>query len=231
MKVEKAQRRILRAIFFRRKFDSLNNIWYEHKIQTVFEMYISELIKEMFKQIRLESPVQFFTPYACKESHLPTRGSSRNNSPSKYYRTVVKRKCLENSFRKIYNYLLNLDLIPQNLLKMTKSEMKSYVDIVSLLYVRDNREVFSLFFLSIGIYIRYENDLAKILDLFSVKNKFLGFSLFIHLSGSKGRDLTSSLLFSCPDWIRCSYIHIKIIFSFMYLVYPIKLTVLFCSKR
>ena len=191
--------------------------------------YISEWIKEMFKQIRLESPVQFFTPYACKESHLPTRGSSRNNIFSKFYRTVVKRKCLENSFRKIYNYLLNLDLIPQNLLKMTKSEMKSYDDSVSLLYVRDNREVFSLFFLSIGIYIRYENDLAKILDLFSVKNKFLGFSLFIHLSGSKGRDLTSSLLFSCPDWIRCSYIHIKIIFIFMYLVYPIKLTVLFLT--
>ena len=132
--------------FFRRKFDSLNIIWYEHKIQTVFEMYISELIKEMFKQIKLESPVQFFTPYICKDSHLPTRGSSRNTIPSKYYRTVVKRKCLENSFRKIYNYLVNLDLIPQNVLKMTKSEMKSYVDSVSPLYVRDNREVLSLFF-------------------------------------------------------------------------------------
>ena len=61
-------------------------------------------------------------------------------------RLFKKSKCLENSFRKNYNYLLNLDLIPQNLLKMTKSEMKSYVDSVSLLYVRDNREVFSLFF-------------------------------------------------------------------------------------
>ena len=131
----------LEPFFSWRKFDSLNNIWYEHKIQTVFEMYISEFIKEMFKQVRLESPVQFFTPYTCKESHLPTRGSSRNNIPSKDYRTVVKRKCLENSFRKFYNYLLNLDLIPQNVLKMTKSEMKSYVDSVGLLYVRDNREV------------------------------------------------------------------------------------------
>ena len=119
MKNENAQRRILRAIFFRQNFDSLDNIWYEHKIQTVFEMYISELIKGMFKQIRLESPVLFFTPHTYKESHLPTRGSSRKKIPSNYYRTVVKRKCLENSFRKIYNYLLNLDLIPQNLLKMT----------------------------------------------------------------------------------------------------------------
>ena len=48
---------------------------------------------------------------------------------------------------------------------MTKSEMKSYVDSVSLLYVRDNREVLSLFCL---VYIRYENDYAKILELFYV---------------------------------------------------------------
>ena len=147
MKVESAHRIFLRVLFFRRKFDSLNNIWYKHKIQTVFEMYISESIKEMLKQIRLESPVQFFTPHTCKESHLPTRGRSRNHIiPSKYYRTVVNRKCFENSFQKIYNYLLNLDLIPQNLLRITKSEMKSYVDSVSLLYVCDNIEVLSLFF-------------------------------------------------------------------------------------
>ena len=113
-------------------------------------MYISELFKEMFKQIRSESLVQFFTPYTCKESYLPTRGSSRNNIPSKNCRTVVKRKCLENSFPKIYNYLLNLDLTPQCLLKITKSEMKSYVDSISLLYVRDNREVLSLFFFEYG---------------------------------------------------------------------------------
>ena len=146
MKVENAQRRILRATFFRRKFDSLNNTWYKHKNQTVSEMFISELIKEMFKQIRLEFPVQCFTPYSCKKSHFPNYGSSRTNNPSKYYRTVVKRKCLENSFQKGYNYMLNLDLVPQNFLKMTKSEMKSYVDSVSLIYVRDNREVLSWFF-------------------------------------------------------------------------------------
>ena len=116
-------------------------------------MYISQLINEMFKQIRLESPVHFFTPHTCKESHLPTRGSSRNNIPSKYYRTVVKRKCLENSYWKIHNYLLNLDFIPQNLLKLTKSVMKSSVDSVSLFYVRDNRVVSSWFFKYGNIYI------------------------------------------------------------------------------
>ena len=80
--------------------------------------------------------------------------------------------------------------------------------------------------------IRYENDHAKIFELFCAETKqlLLGVFLFIHLSGSEGRDLTSSVLFSCPDWILSSYIHIKVIFIFMYLVYPIKSTVLlFCT--
>ena len=69
----------------------------------------------------------------------------------------------------MYNYLLNLDLIPQSLLKMTKSEMKSYVDSVSLLYVRDNREALSLFFWVWEYIFDFANDHAKIFELFSVK--------------------------------------------------------------
>ena len=131
MKVENTQRRLLRAIFSRRKFISSNNIWYEHKIQTVFETYISE---------------QCFTPYTCKGSHLPTRGAQETIFP----RNIIGQSSSVNvskTFRKFHNYLLSLNLIPQILLKMTKSEMKSYVDSVRLLlYVRDNREVLSLFF-------------------------------------------------------------------------------------
>ena len=90
-KKRKLKRIILRAVYSRRKLDSLNHIWYQQKIPIVFEMYVSELIKKMFNQIRLDSPVQFFLPHTSKVSHLLTCGSSRNNIPSKCYRTVVKR--------------------------------------------------------------------------------------------------------------------------------------------
>ena len=87
--------------------------------------------------------------------------------------------------------------MPQNLLKMTKSKMKSYVDSVSLLYVRDNREVLSLFFfVSEYVYIRYENDHAKIFELFSVKKTIASRVLFIHpLIGFKGQRLDEQSAF------------------------------------
>ena len=56
-------------------------------------MYISDLIKEMFKQTRLESAVQFFILPTSKESRLPTRGRSRNIFLEEIiFRRVVKRK-------------------------------------------------------------------------------------------------------------------------------------------
>ena len=106
-----------------------NNIWSEHKIQTILNV-LSDLIHEVLKQIILESLVQFFTSRKCKECPLPTRGLPRSTVLSEYCTTVVK--------------LLNLYLILQNL-KMTKTEVKSIVDIISLLYV-DNKTVLSLAF-------------------------------------------------------------------------------------
>ena len=38
-KIENAQRRILRATFFKKKFESLRNILFDNKIFTVFELY------------------------------------------------------------------------------------------------------------------------------------------------------------------------------------------------
>ena len=47
-KIENAQRRILRAIFFKKKFDSLRDILLDNKIFTVYELYTLEIVKELF---------------------------------------------------------------------------------------------------------------------------------------------------------------------------------------
>ena len=54
VKIEKAQRRILRAIFFMQRKDSLSEIFTKKGVLTVFELFLVELTKELFKQIRLE---------------------------------------------------------------------------------------------------------------------------------------------------------------------------------
>ena len=64
--IKNAQRRIFRALFFR-KNPNLQNIIADKKFLTVYEMYISELVVELFRQLRGNSPFDHmkdhFVPY------------------------------------------------------------------------------------------------------------------------------------------------------------------------
>ena len=51
-KIEHAQQRIIRAIFFKKKSDSLQEILQRSKILTVYEIFIVENVKELFRQLR-----------------------------------------------------------------------------------------------------------------------------------------------------------------------------------
>ena len=77
-KIEKAQRRILRAIFFMHRTDSLNEIITKEGVLTVFELFLVELIKELFKQIRLESPSQLLDLGNIPENIHATRFRKNN---------------------------------------------------------------------------------------------------------------------------------------------------------
>ena len=105
----------------------------------------------MFKQIRLESRVQFFTLLTCKESHLTTGGRSKNHFPGnigqrlkcKCLNLQIDQKCLNFLFGKFITVHFGFDTA--KFIEDDKSEIKSIVDSISLLCVRDNRDVSSLF--------------------------------------------------------------------------------------
>ena len=50
-KIEMAQRRIMRAIFFKKKMDSITDVLREKRILTVYELYFAELLKELISPI------------------------------------------------------------------------------------------------------------------------------------------------------------------------------------
>ena len=59
-RIELAQRRIIRAIFFKRKYDSLQEIIHKHRIFTVFELFVVEVFNEVFRQLTSKSPLSCF---------------------------------------------------------------------------------------------------------------------------------------------------------------------------
>ena len=55
-KILLVQKRILRTIFFRRKFDQITEKFSEYNIDTVFELFLDTVFKEVIYQILGKSP-------------------------------------------------------------------------------------------------------------------------------------------------------------------------------
>ena len=143
--LKNAQRRIIRAIFFKQKQHSLTDIIDTYHIHTVFDLYVLEVFKEVFKQIRLESPLHFLQ-VEKEQTKLKNRFSEKGLLPKAYCRTVTKQKSIEYTLRKAYNWLKVHNLIPIDFAKMTKAQIDTHLKQIYTLYIIDGLELRKLFF-------------------------------------------------------------------------------------
>ena len=145
-KIENAQRRIIRAIFFKKRSESISNLLLENKILTVFELYIEELVKELFKQLRNETPQKIFPEKVAEKNKPTTRWSQKGLFSSTYCRTVVKRESQGNTLRKAFNWLKSMNLLPENIESFSKVQLRKYTKHLTDLYIVDNKHLYSIFF-------------------------------------------------------------------------------------
>ena len=120
-KIEMAQRRIMRAIFFKKKMDSITDVLREKGILTVYGLYLAELLKELFRQLRSEAPITYL-PETLESNSTNTRGKTKGLLALIYSTTLTKKKSLANGLRKAYNWLTELELLPTNLKNMTRPQ-------------------------------------------------------------------------------------------------------------
>ena len=145
-KIETVQRRILRAIYFKRKSDSLENVLADNKILTVFELFMVEILKELFRQLKSESPRILLQINQNSDPKFQTRWNKRNLYTPTYSRTVTNSKSLTNCLQKAYNWLKNLDLVPSSPWKMSPRQLKQYISKITSLYIVDNKQLLELFY-------------------------------------------------------------------------------------
>ena len=77
-KIEAVRRRILRAIFFKKTFASLENVFADNKVLTVFEFFLVEILKELFRQLKCESPRTVLQPNENPNPNYQTRLGEKN---------------------------------------------------------------------------------------------------------------------------------------------------------
>ena len=144
-KIEMAQRRIIRAILFKKKYDSLQDILRQTKLNTVFELFILDVFREIFNQLRSNGTTKF-SKLVAETKHQKTRGSKKGILPIPYSRTKSKSKSVELTLIRGYNWLLKLNLIPVGIETMSQAQIKTYLKDLNRLFITDSSDLFVLFF-------------------------------------------------------------------------------------
>ena len=105
----KLQRRIIRAIFYLRKTDSLEHIIQINKLFTVFELHVREVFREVFTNLRQGT---FWTKYnfTSDSSQKQTRSVSKGKLKMISSRSNVRKHSIANKVVKAYNILQECDL-------------------------------------------------------------------------------------------------------------------------
>ena len=85
---------------------------------------MEELVKELFKQLRNETPQKFFSEKVAEKNKSTTRWSQKGLFSSTYCRTVVKRKSLEKTLRKAFNWLKWMNFHPENIESFSKVRLR-----------------------------------------------------------------------------------------------------------
>ena len=106
------QKRIIRAIFFKRKCECVFEIMAENDILTVYELYIAELLNEMFRQVMGRSNFDHLN-YEQQKERRPTRGKITGILLKSKHCSNVMENALKNQIRKAKNFVKENELFPK----------------------------------------------------------------------------------------------------------------------
>ena len=108
------QKKIIRAIFFLRKYDHVSEYFSKYRLQNVYEMFINQLCSEAMVQFLEVSPLNFLNLQSRKMGRLTHRGSLGSVSLP-----LRKTKLAQNSVSyktlKCFKFLMSNNLLPLNL--------------------------------------------------------------------------------------------------------------------
>ena len=144
--IEDAQMKIIRAMFFKKNRNLSKILLTIKKFSTVYEMYISELVVELFRQLRGNSSFDYmkdhFVPFEINK-----RRKSKSLLPVTIDRKQLKRRSLKNANIKTYNWLRvkSSDLMPQKVESLTNAQVKTHLRQIMGVFIPNNKELFELF--------------------------------------------------------------------------------------
>ena len=143
-KIYLVQKKILRTIFFKRKYEHITNVFIEYMFTPFFDLFFIQIFHETFRQLRNDSPLKF--SIRDKTSTMKTRSKSKGLLILPALRTTKMKNYYSLIVINAYNFLIDNKLIPNNFNVMIEVGFKSFFKKLSRLYLIDNESMFSLFY-------------------------------------------------------------------------------------
>ena len=109
------------------------------------QMYVVELVRELFRQLRGKSPFDFVSG-TYNLADVNTRRKAKSFLATAYSRTILQRRSLKNTIVRTYNWLRNIDLTSSNLKTFSESSVKSVIANLANSFIWNNSEVISFYF-------------------------------------------------------------------------------------
>ena len=140
-KIDMCQRKILRAIFYRKRTDSLQHYYRKHKILTVFDLYFLELLKETVEEIAKRSPCSFIDLENVSSCKYPTRNLKKGLIRQAKFNNAALGNSLRLRLTKTYNFCKSNYHFPSDIeiQKMNSKQLKNLVDQIFQNYLFDSK--------------------------------------------------------------------------------------------
>ena len=156
--IENEPWRIFRAVFHKKPVDSLQEIMANHHLQTIHQFFLSQIVSELFRQTRRNSPFNFLGTILIPKEVI-NRRREKGLLPNQSSRTKLRQRFLKISILKLYDWLHSSNLIPYDLKNFNRYQVKSYLNLLNHNNVRCNQDLFHSFYwnsshLSIGQFFR-----------------------------------------------------------------------------
>ena len=101
------------------------------KINRVFELYILEVLKELWKKLPRETLLNVLQSNEPPKQRSISRWASKGHFRPTYNGTVASRKALSNPLQKAINWLTEMKTLPSNLKDLSQLQVKKLISEIS----------------------------------------------------------------------------------------------------
>ena len=131
------QKRILRTISFKPKYEHITTKFNDLGIDTIHEIYLTQLFKETILQFLKRSPLDFLnvSNYSNKQN---TRSTSNGMIPFYRCRTKTMENSLSCKIINCFNFLMSNKLLPDKIETYSQEQLSKLLKVFKKNYILDN---------------------------------------------------------------------------------------------